>query len=134
MTPAQRSRCMARIRSKNTGPELTLRKELWRLGLRYRLHHNVFGKPDLVFMSARVAVFVDGCFWHGCPSHSSIPKTNPFFWKKKISQNIHRDKKVNERLSSEGWTVLRFWEHEIKRNIEQVICKVVDTLRINAQK
>jgi DNA mismatch endonuclease (patch repair protein) len=116
LTPRQRSHCMSRIRGKNTKPEMTLRRALWSAGLRYRLHHGVPGRPDIAFPGSRVAVFCDGCFWHGCPIHSVSPKTNASFWKTKIGKNRARDERVAATLRAEGWKVIRFWEHEIKNN------------------
>jgi DNA mismatch endonuclease (patch repair protein) len=124
MTPSQRSRCMSRIRGKDTEPELKLRRFLWKKGLRYRLPYNlkykIFGKPDLVFYSKKVAVFVDGCFWHSCPEHGAKPKNRSSFWRKKLERNITRDREVSEYLTQEGWLVLRFWEHEVAENIEEI--------------
>jgi len=118
-TREQRSRNMSAIKGSNTKPEIKLRKLLWAKGLRYRLKTKLPGKPDMVFPAARLAVFVDGCFWHRCPDHFKMPTTRPEFWKEKISGNIQRDKKVNEQLKKEGWTVLRFWEHEIRQDAEK---------------
>jgi DNA mismatch endonuclease (patch repair protein) len=112
---------MSRIRGKHTGPELALRSALWREGLRYRVHVSLPGKPDLAFPSARVAVFIDGCFWHGCPEHSTRPKANAGFWREKIGGNIARDTRVNEALKSLGWRVLRFWEHDLSRNVQRPV-------------
>ncbi|MCP4699878.1 MAG: very short patch repair endonuclease [Gammaproteobacteria bacterium] len=122
LTPEQRSRCMSRVKGKNTRPELQLRKALWQAGLRYRLHYaKLPGKPDLVFIKARVAVFVDGCFWHGCPLHASFPAANREYWKKKLDGNIERDRRVNVELEQKGWTVLRFWEHQLKKEAQGVV-------------
>ncbi len=129
MTPAQRSRCMSRIRNKNTKPELALRKELWASGLRYRIHCSLPGRPDIVFPGKRVAVFVDGCFWHGCPEHGVSPKTNAAFWKKKIRGNIERDTMITSKLKGLGWTVLRFWEHEINGDLKGVLDRIKSVLR-----
>lgn len=129
MTPAQRSRCMSRIRGANTKPELALRRALWRLGMRYRLRQKLPGKPDLTFRAARVVVFVDGCFWHACPEHETRPKTNAKFWRKKIRSNVARDAHVNSVLRAEGWEVLRFWEHEVKNSLASVVSRVSSTLR-----
>ena len=128
MTPEQRSRCMSRIKSKNTKPEIRLRKALWKKGLRYRIHYNLPGKPDIVFVSGRVAVFVDGCFWHGCPEHSTMPKTNPKFWENKIKGNIARDERVTRELFAKGWLVMRFWEHEIKSDLDGVVKSIRQSL------
>ena len=128
MTPEQRSRCMSRIRGKNTGPEMLLRKALWSRGLRYRIHYKITGSPDIVFPGKKIAIFVDGCFWHGCPEHGSRPKKNSEFWEKKISKNRSRDQKVTKELSASGWHVLRFWEHEIKNDLDSVIQKIDSVL------
>ncbi len=111
-TPAQRSETMRRVRAKDTSCEMLLRRELHRRGLRYRLHTKLPGKPDLVFASARVAVFVDGCFWHGCPKHFRIPATNREYWERKIARNRERDAAATASLRQEGWTVIRIWEHQ----------------------
>jgi len=129
MTPEQRSRCMSLIRAKNTGPELLLRKALWADGLRFRLKSSLLGRPDIVFLGKRLAIFVDGCFWHGCPHHGVRPKTNRDFWRKKLSANISRDARVTERLRADGWHVLRIWEHEIEANIADAVAKVSAAIR-----
>ncbi|MGI9298651.1 MAG: very short patch repair endonuclease [Gammaproteobacteria bacterium] len=77
----------------------------------------LLGSPDFVFPAARAAVFVDGCFWHGCPIHGTTPKTNRRFWREKIARNIARDKKVSRCLRRDGWHVFRFWEHDLKKKI-----------------
>ena len=130
LTPAQRSRCMSQIKGHDTKPELALRGALWRMGLRYRLHSKVEGRPDLVFSSARVAVFVDGCQWHCCPDHWVRPKSNIDFWDRKFKKNRARDRKVTKLLKATGWRVLRYWEHEIEKKPQSValrILRAVDT-------
>lgn len=103
-------------RKRDTRPELAIRRAAHRLGLRYRVaarplpHLNC--TADLVFPRALVAVFVDGCYWHGCPEHYRLPRTNPSYWGPKIARNQERDSRVTAELSSEGWAVLRFWEHD----------------------
>src|SRR5689334_11075326 len=129
MTRAQRSRCMARIRGRDTGPEIKLRKALWQLRLRYRLRHPLDGKPDIVFVKKRVAVFVDGCFWHGCPTHSNLPKNNAAFWATKLSRNKARDKQVTRILRRNGWTVIRVWEHALEKNAARVAEKIRKLVR-----
>ncbi len=117
--PITRSENMRRIKSKDTSIEILLRKELWRRGLRYRKNSkDVFGKPDIVFKGKKLAVFADSEFWHGKQllEGKYIPKTNTEFWVNKITRNIERDKEVNEKLESEGWTVLRFWEVNIRKD------------------
>lgn len=121
LTQKQRRFCMSQIRGRNTGPELKLRKALWSLGLRYRVKNNLPGKPDIVFPSIRLAVFVDGCFWHGCPEHFQIPDANKKFWQDKIERNIHRDKQVEIQLKNEGWTIIRIWEHDIRKSLDKCV-------------
>lgn len=129
LTPRQRSHCMSRIRGRDTAPEVILRKALWSARLRYRLHCKIPGRPDIVFPRAKVAVFVDGCFWHGCPLHGVKPKTNYEFWQRKIGKNISRDRVVTELLRAEGWSVLRFWEHEVKQNASKVTAEIAEAVR-----
>ncbi|GFK95434.1 Very short patch repair protein [Fundidesulfovibrio magnetotacticus] len=128
LTEEQRHRCMSAIKGKNTKPEQKLRKRLWRLGHRYRIGHGLPGKPDIVFPSRRVVIFVDGCFWHRCPVHFQQPKANHDFWEAKISRNVARDALVNEQLSSTGWSVVRIWEHEVRQDIEAVVARVRSAL------
>jgi len=126
----QRSYCMSRIQGKNTKPEILLRKALWKTRLRYRLKNKLAGRPDIVFPGRRIAVFVDGCFWHGCPEHCQMPATNKGFWKKKLLKNKARDKEVNRILEQEGWRVLRFWEHEIKNELPGCVKRVLQAFNI----
>ena len=109
----RRSQIMRAIRSKNTIPELSLRNGLWAKGLRYRIH---YGKEriDIAFPSEKIAVFVDGCFWHRCPLHSHVPKSNRDYWRPKLEENVERDKGKEERLKLQGWTIVRIWEHELR--------------------
>ena len=129
MTPQQRSRCMSRIRGKDTGPEILVRKSLWHAGLRYRVNDSLPGKPDIAFRSAKVAIFVDGCFWHGCPLHRVRPKANAEFWDRKFWQTMRRDREVNEKLRSLGWKVLRYWEHEVDTDLKRITAEVKRTLK-----
>lgn len=129
MTPQQRSHCMSKVKNKNTTLELKFRKILWSRGLRYRLDRKLLGKPDLVFVSAKVAVFIDGCFWHACPLHGQEPKTNTGFWSEKLVKNKVRDQMVNSGLTDLGWMVIRFWEHELKDDVELCINELVRTLK-----
>lgn len=123
---------MARVRQKGTGAELLLRKALHAKGLRYRLHVPVLAKPrriaDIVFSSVRVAVFVDGCFWHGCAEHGSWPKSNAQFWREKIETNRARDADTNRRLQTSGWRVVRIWAHESADEAAQRIENIVRAL------
>lgn len=110
------SRRMARVRQRGTDVEIELRRALHALGLRYRLQVPLSRKPrrvaDIVFIGARVAVFVDGCFWHGCPLHATWPKENAGFWRAKIEANRARDADTTRRLRELGWEVIRVWSHE----------------------
>lgn len=114
MTPAQRSLCMSKNRGRDTGPELRLRRALWAVGLRYRLGATLHGRPDIVFPRARLAVFVDGCFWHGCPEHFQQPANNAAFWAAKIEATHRRDLRVDTQLAAVGWSVMRIWEHDVR--------------------
>jgi DNA mismatch endonuclease (patch repair protein) len=115
LSPRRRSANMRAIRSMDTTPELLLRRNLWSRGLRYRLRQRIAGaRPDLVFCYARVAVFVDGCFWHGCPVHYRPPVGNASYWSAKISGNCARDRRNDNALATDGWAVLRLWECEVR--------------------
>lgn len=134
LSEAQRRKCMRRVKSKNTKPEMRLRKALWARGHRYRLKAAVVGKPDILFPGRRVAIFVDGCFWHGCPAHKNIPTTNHDFWLAKIAKNQERDAVVTDTLMAAGWTVLRFWEHDLKADFEAVVTQIEQALLAEALK
>ena len=116
-----------KIKSKNTKIELALRKELWKMGYRYRLHDKtVAGTPDIVFRKQKVAIFCDSEFWHGKKYLQGQKfKKNAYYWESKIKNNIERDKKVNETLKKEGWTVLRFWGEDIIKEKDSVVKKIV---------
>lgn len=130
LTKKQRSYNMARIKSKNTEPELVLRKILSKNKVRgYRLQYKILGRPDLAFPKKRLAVFIDGCFWHKCPLCFVKPTSRIEFWKEKIRNNIRRDKKVNKSLAKNNWKVLRIWEHELKKNPEKVCLKIIKQLK-----
>ena len=117
-----RSRNMAHIRAKNTNIEILVRKALYKLGIRYRLHYNIPGRPDIVFVTKKVAVFVNGCFWHGHNCQDGhIPKTNSYYWERKITKNTQRDKSVIQTLTSLGWNVIVIWECNIRKDIQSQI-------------
>jgi len=104
---------MSALRTTGTEPELALRRELHARGLRFRLNaRNLPGRPDIVLSRARIAVFVDGCFWHGCPQHAVAPKANAAWWRTKLDGNRARDERNTTALHEAGWLVIRAWEHE----------------------
>lgn len=120
---------MSRTRSRNNARELSLRSALHRRGLRFRLHRKVLAGStrtvDIVFPRAMLAIFLDGCFWHGCPLHASWPKTNGDWWRSKIEVNRRRDRDTDERLAAIGWGVLRIWGHE---SLKEAVTRVESTL------
>jgi DNA mismatch endonuclease (patch repair protein) len=127
--PANRaSASMLGNRRVNTRPELRLRSELHRLGLRFRVDHPIrttggVVHPDIVFTRHRVAVFVDGCFWHVCTEHGHMPKSNQAYWTWKLAQNVARDARVTRQLTSLGWRVVRTWEHEPTSEAAQAVMR-----------
>ena len=125
LSKEQRSACMSKIRGRNTKPEIKLRKALWHIGFRYGLKSKLIGKPDIKLTRYKVAVFVDGCYWHGCPEHGRIPQSNVEYWESKLARNKERDIEVTKALSDKGWNVVRFWEHEIKNDLPKVVHRVV---------
>ncbi|GAB6073604.1 very short patch repair endonuclease [Nautilia lithotrophica] len=130
VTDKKTSERMKKIKSKNTKIEIILRKALWNEGIRYRINcKDVFGKPDICFKKYKIAVFCDSEFWHGKKFLEGEKfKRNKDFWESKILRNIERDKKVNQILKEEGWTVLRFWGNEIIKNTEEVVNKIKEVL------
>ena len=128
-TSARTSTRMSRQARRDTKPELELRRRLHRLGYRYRVNCSLPGMPrrraDITFTAKRVVVFVDGCFWHGCPQHATSPRNNGAWWAEKLRRNIERDRETDASLRAAGWTVLRIWEHE---NAELAVRRVVETL------
>lgn len=122
-----RSDNMRRIKSKDTSIEIKLRKALWKKGYRYRKNcKDIYGKPDICFKKKKIAIFCDSEFWHGkyLLENKYIPKTNRNYWISKIKNNIERDIKVNEELRNHNWTVLRFWQKDIEKNLEECIKKI----------
>jgi len=125
-----RSEQMARIKGRNTTPERRLRAVLWASGMRYRLRARTpVGRPDIVFPGARVAVFIDGCFWHGCPLHYVTPRTRRQFWAEKLAANVERDRRLTLKLEEQGWRVVRVWEHEVEDDVEEVAARIEAIVR-----
>jgi len=120
---------MSRLARRHTMPELAVRRRLHALGLRYRVQLPVPGNRrrtiDIAFTRVRVAVFIDGCFWHGCPHHGVRPRTNPDWWKWKLERNRTRDADTTRLLADQGWHVLRFWEHDDPQRVADDIATVV---------
>lgn len=132
MTPAQRKKNMQHIRSKDTEAEILLRKALWRKGFRYRKNvKDLPGKPDIVFTKHKIVIFVDGDFWHA-RGHEKNPgeqiDTNKNYWITKLKRNVARDRYVNELLLEQGWLVLRFWESDIKNNLDNCVEEIMKYL------
>lgn len=126
LTKKQRSALMSSIKGKgNKDTELALMRLLRRHRITgWRRNQTVFGKPDFVFPKARLALFVDGCFWHGCPKHGNNPANNRAFWKKKMAANKARDRRVNRILRRDGWRVVRIWEHDLAKRGEVCVRRI----------
>lgn len=132
ISAASRSRLMARIKGADTKPEWQLRRALWAAGLRYRLRPRLPGRPDLAFHRAKVAVFVDGCFWHGCPLHGHQPKSNIAYWGAKLARNRVRDRAADAALIALGWIPLRIWEHDVIEELATCVARITETVRLRA--
>jgi DNA mismatch endonuclease (patch repair protein) len=131
ITTKKRSDLMRKIKSKNTTPEIKLRKALWSQGVRYRIKNkSIPGKPDIVIKKYKLAVFVDGEFWHGYnwSEKKHKIKSNRDYWIKKIEGNIERDKRVNKELNENGWTVLRYWQNEIKNDLDKCVSEIIEAI------
>lgn len=117
--------------AKGTKPELMLRKALWRSGFKgYRLNWHIPGRPDIAYPKSRLAIFVNGCYWHRCPiCKPKMPKTNTEFWKKKFTRNKKRDELKNKRLKDLGWHTITVWECQLKRGIEKEVLRIKRALR-----
>jgi len=130
LDPAARSRLMSRVRVRGTAPELLLRRALWAAGVRgWRLHVKTLpGKPDLAFVGARLAVFVDGAFWHGHPDYYH-GQSGPF-WDAKIATNRERDARVDAQLADLGWEVVRLWDFEVEKSPAECVARVAAALQL----
>lgn len=136
LTPEQRKKNMQAIRSKDTTIELALRKALWQKGIRYRKNYKgLIGKPDIVITKYRIVVFCDSDFWHGYDwdNRKSRIKSNQEYWIPKIERNMKRDKEVTAVLVEQGWIVLRFWEHSIKKNLESCLDDIEEAVSIRKE-
>lgn len=119
LTKKQRSFCMSKIKSKNTSYEILLKKYL--RGTGFRFQQKIIGSPDFINKDKKIAIFLDGCFWHGCPKCYKAPKSNKKYWGDKIKTNISRDKKNNQALRKGGYKIIRVWSHELKNKIPNKI-------------
>jgi len=131
-TPEKRREVMQAIRGKDTTIEMMLRKKLWEKGYRYRKNYNkIVGKPDIVFPKYKIAIFCDSTFWHGYNWEEKKKRigTNREYWIRKIEGNIERDKRINQELIAGGWIVLRFWETDIKKNLDECVAKIEEAIQ-----
>lgn len=130
ITKERRSWNMSQIRSKDTVPEIIVRKYLYAQGVRYRLHVKLPGKPDVVIRKKRIAIFINGCFWHAhdnCPNFR-FPKARSEFWKTKIESNISRDEKNNQTLINDGWKVITIWECQLRKDRDTTLTKLMEAI------
>lgn len=126
LKPEHRRKNMQNIRSANTKIEILVRSKLHKLGYRFRKNvKSLIGKPDIVFPKNKVVVFLDSCFWHMCPYHYNMPKTNKKYWLPKLERNKERAREVNKKLRKGGWIVLRFWEHQINNDLNKCVNKII---------
>lgn len=131
LSPAMRER-MQKTKRRDTGPEIALRSALHRAGLRFRIDRAPPGqraRADILFSKVRVAIFVNGCFWHGCPIHGTWPKNNADWWRAKIEGNRERDRRTDASLTQAGWSVLRVWEHDEPSVVASLVVQLVRTRR-----
>ncbi|MAU84676.1 MAG: very short patch repair protein [Gordonia sp.] len=124
---------MSRQRNKDTDPETQVRRELHARGIRFRtdvkLEKDLRTRADIAWRGAKLAIFIDGCFWHGCPEHATRPAANADWWAHKLDQNIARDRRTDATLTERGWTVRRFWEHEDAGQVANEIVELLSRLR-----
>lgn len=128
LTKKQRSYNMSRIRSHDTGPEVKAKDLLEKYGFEYHAK-GIYGHPDFANKKLKIVIFIDGCFWHMCPIHFKVPATRTEFWIKKIEKNVERDRHINEKLESDGWKVVRIWEHDVKGNLSELSNKVMASFK-----
>ena len=125
----KRSEIMSKVRSKDSKIEIKFRKALWKEGFRYRKNSTkYFGKPDLVLPKYKTVIFIDSCFWHSCKKHGTIPATRKKFWTEKLEKNRQRDKEVNRYYKKEGWKNFRVWEHQLQKDFEKTVEKIINFL------
>jgi DNA mismatch endonuclease, patch repair protein len=123
MSPEKRSQTMKAIKSVSK-LENRVSRALWDKGFRFRKNSKLFGKPDISIQKNKIVIFIDSCFWHVCPLHSNMPKSDQEYWLKKLTRNLVRDKEVNQYYLKAGWNILRVWEHELKDDFSSTIDKL----------
>lgn len=129
LNPADRTRTMQAVKSKDSKMEVKFRSSLWRRGFRFFKNvKSLPGKPDVVFPKKKIAIFLDSCFWHGCPLHLKLPVSNADYWRNKIEKNRNRDKEINTIYKEMNWKILRIWEHDLKTDFESCLVKVTQNL------
>ena len=130
LTPADRRKTMQSVKSSKTQLENLICRELWKSGIRFRRNvGSLLGKPDIALKKRKIVIFIDSCFWHGCPIHWRLPNSNREYWERKTLRNKDRDIAVTEYYLSRGWTVCRIWEHEIKSDLDKVISRLLAVFR-----
>lgn len=133
LSKEQRRKNMQNVRSKDTKAEIMLRKALWHKGIRYRKNYSKLpGKPDIVLIRQKIAIFIDGDFWHArwhqdCPGEQV--QSNKMFWRKKLANNVQRDREINDILTDKGWLILRFWESDVKKNLDECLRTILQYCR-----
>jgi DNA mismatch endonuclease (patch repair protein) len=125
-TKKKRSWVMSRIKNKNTKIENLLASKMSENDIGFKRYPKIFGNPDFMIKNSKIVIFIDGCFWHKCPIHYREPRTKKEFWLPKIKKNVKRDKEVNKHLKKEGYHVIRFWEHDIEKNSDKCIGKLLN--------
>lgn len=130
LSKENRRKAMSSVKSKETKLETKVTKYLWTKGLRYRKNvKDLYGTPDIAIKSRKVVVFIDSCYWHGCPEHCRLPVSNNEYWQAKIERNAARDCKVTAYYRDKGWRVIRIWEHDLKDSFEDVMNKLLAELK-----
>lgn len=128
LSKEHRRKNMQNIHSKNTKIEVLVRSILHKQGYRFRIHTKIIGKPDITFPKNKVAIFIDSCFFHKCRYHYVQPKSNTSYWIPKIERNVERAHEVNNALKKQGWKILRIWEHQIKKDPQKYVNKIIELL------
>lgn len=130
LTKEQRTKNMKAIKSQSA-LENRVTKALWKLGFRFRKNVNLFGKPDIAIKKYKIVIFIDSCFWHSCPLHGNMPKSNREYWEKKLNRNKRRDIAVTTYYRDIGWNILRVWEHEFKENFDGALNQIVKFIKLH---